>query len=198
MPTLEDSPYMTINHEVEIFTNKELTRMMEMRRNIRSISVIGDVASGTSTLIDSLVVAAGVIHQEAGYFMDTRVDEIEQIMSIKSTSISRSYKMTNEALKALTVEHNGNEYLINLIDSPGHIDLSLEAITALHVTDEALLIVDSMEGVGLQTQSLISQIFRERVVPFLIINKIDDCFFELQVDGEKAYRSFQRVIQNMN
>ncbi|KAL4568311.1 hypothetical protein LXL04_023920 [Taraxacum kok-saghyz] len=69
---------------------------------------------------------------------------------------------------------------------------------AFRVTDGALLIIDSMEGVGLQTQSLISQTFRERVVPVLIINKIDDCFFELQIDGEKAYKSFQRVIQKVN
>ncbi|KAL4568326.1 hypothetical protein LXL04_023935 [Taraxacum kok-saghyz] len=151
-----------------------------------------------SRLIDSLVAAAGVIGQEAGHFTDTRDDEIEQGITIKSTSTSLCYKMTEESLKGFRGERNGNKYLINLVDSPGHIELSSEVTTALRVTDGAMLVVDCIDGVRLQTESLLSQVYRERVVPVLTINKIDICFGELQVDGEKAYKSFQKVIASVN
>ncbi|KAL4568329.1 hypothetical protein LXL04_023938 [Taraxacum kok-saghyz] len=99
---------------------------MEMRHNICNMSIIGDIAAGKSRLIDSLVAVAGVIGQEAGHFTDTRDDEIEQGITIKSTSTSLCYKMTEESLEGFRGERNGHKYLINLIDSPGHIELSSE------------------------------------------------------------------------
>merc|ERR1719469_1608301 len=77
-------------------------------------------------------------------------------------------------------------YLINLIDSPGHVDFSSEVTAALRVTDGALVVVDYVEGVCVQTE------------PVLFINKVDRGILELQVDGETMYQNFQRVIENAN
>ncbi|KAF9612445.1 hypothetical protein IFM89_000193 [Coptis chinensis] len=106
--------------------------------------------------------------------------------------------MFDESLSAFNGARVGNEYLINLIDSPRHVDFSSEITTALRITDGALVIVDCIEGVCVQTETVLRQALGERIRPVLTVNKMDRCFLELQVDGEEAYQTFQRVIENAN
>ena len=92
----------------------------------------------------------------------------------------------------------GNEFLINLIDSPGHVDFSSEVTAALRVTDGALVVVDCVEGVCVQTETVLRQALAERIKPVVIINKVDRALLELQVDKEALYQSFQRTIESVN
>ena len=92
----------------------------------------------------------------------------------------------------------GNEFLINLIDSPGHVDFSSEVTAALRVTDGALVVVDCVEGVCVQTETVLRQALGERIRPVVIINKVDRALLELQVSKESLYQSFQRTIENVN
>ncbi|KAJ4851614.1 hypothetical protein Tsubulata_012450, partial [Turnera subulata] len=152
--------------------------------------------AGKSTLTDSLVAAAGIISQEVAgdvRMTDTRADEAERGITIKSTGISLYYEMSDEALKSYKGERQGNEHLINLIDSPGHLHFSSEVTAALRITDGVLLVVDCIEGVCVLRLAL-----GERIRPVLTVNRMDRCFLELQVDGEEAYQTFSRVIQNAN
>jgi elongation factor 2 len=88
--------------------------------------------------------------------------------------------------------------LINLIDSPGHVDFSSEVTAALRVTDGALVVVDSVDGVCVQTETVLRQALAERIKPVVIINKVDRALLELQVDKESLYQSFQRTIESIN
>lgn len=172
---------------------------MDHKQNIRNMSVIAHVDHGKSTLTDSLVAAAGIIAMaNAGdqRLTDTRQDEQDRCITIKSTGISLYFQFPEEL--PLPKEADGRDFLVNLIDSPGHVDFSSEVTAALRVTDGALVVVDSVEGVCVQTETVLRQALTERIKPVMTINKLDRSFLELQLEAEDMYQNFSRIIETAN
>merc|ERR1711862_495949 len=180
------------------FSVPQMRAIMDHKNNIRNMSVIAHVDHGKSTLTDSLISKAGIIGAaQAGEtrYTDTRQDEQDRCITIKSTGVSLYYEMPEDQRPK---DSTSNGFLINLIDSPGHVDFSSEVTAALRITDGALVVVDCVEGVCVQTETVLRQALGERVRPVLTVNKLDRCFLELMLDGDDAYNNFRRVIENAN
>jgi elongation factor 2 len=183
------------------FTIDQMRVKMDFPTNIRNMSVIAHVDHGKSTLTDSLVAAAGIIAMEdAGNvrLTDTRQDEKDRGITIKSTGISLFFELPEAVALPEESAGKGRDFLVNLIDSPGHVDFSSEVTAALRVTDGGLVVVDMVEGVCVQTETVLRQALGERIIPVLTINKLDRGFLELQLDPEEMYQNFVRVIENAN
>jgi len=184
------------------FTVNQIREIMDKKHNIRNMSVIAHVDHGKSTLTDSLVTKAGIIAQaKAGEmrFTDTRKDEQERCITIKSTAVSLYYELSDADMEFMVdKKSDGKAFLINLIDSPGHVDFSSEVTAALRVTDGALVVVDCISGVCVQTETVLRQAIAERIKPVLFMNKMDRALLELQMEQEDLYQTFQRIIESTN
>lgn len=187
------------------FTVDEIRALMNKKKNIRNMSVIAHVDHGKSTLTDSLVSKAGIIAgAKAGEtrFTDTRKDEQERCITIKSTAVSMYFELAEKDLAFIKgadqYEPGVKGFLINLIDSPGHVDFSSEVTAALRVTDGALVVVDCVSGVCVQTETVLRQAIAERIKPVLFMNKMDLALLTLQLEAEDLYQGFQRIVENIN
>merc|ERR1712045_601434 len=131
---------------------------------------------------------------------DTRKDEQERCITIKSTAISMYFEMDDKDIKFVKQEREKDckGFLVNLIDSPGHVDFSFEVTAALRVTDGALVVVDCVSGVCVQTETVLRQAIAERIRPVLFMNKMDRALLELQLEQEELFQTFQRIVENVN
>ncbi len=164
-------------------------KLMHNQKNIRNIGIIAHIDHGKSTMTDSLVAVAGLISEElAGKQLYTDFYELEQQrgVTIFSANISIPYK------------YEGDQYLINLIDTPGHLDFVGEVIRALRAVDGVILLVDAVEGVMPQTETVLTRALAEHVKPVLLINKVDRLFKELQLTDEQMQERFIKIITEVN
>jgi elongation factor 2 len=184
------------------FTVNQMREAMDSAENIRNMSVIAHVDHGKSTLTDSLVARAGIIAAaDAGdkRSTDTRQDEQDRCITIKSTGVSLFFEMKEDAKKNIPKEADPDKgFYINLVDSPGHVDFSSEVTAALRITDGALVVVDSVSGVSVQTETVLRQSLQERVKPVLMVNKLDRVILELQAQLEDTYQNFIKILENVN
>ncbi|XP_030561166.1 elongation factor-like GTPase 1 [Drosophila novamexicana] len=173
-----------------VVDTKDLVLLQKQQKQVRNICILAHVDHGKTTLADSLVASNGIISQRmAGKlrYMDSRQDEQERGITMKSSCISLYYQ-----------DYSNADYLINLIDSPGHVDFSSEVSTAVRLCDGAIVVVDVVEGVGPQTRACLKQIYEEQLKPVLLLNKLDRLILEKQMTPLDAYFHLTQVLEQVN
>ncbi|ESL10709.1 translation elongation factor EF-2 [Trypanosoma rangeli SC58] len=170
-------------------TTASLQRIAETPERTRNFCMVAHVDHGKTTLSDYLVASNGILSSQlAGEvrLLDSRPDEQERCITMKASSI------------ALRHIHRGAEHLLNLVDSPGHIDFSCEVSTAMRLCDGAVIIVDVVDGVTQQTSSMLRHAHREGLSMCLVLNKVDLLITVQQLTPEEAYYRMRAIVESCN
>ena len=178
---------------------EKLIGLQRSPHEIRNICILAHVDHGKTSLTDALIATNGIISSKlAGKirYLDSRPDEQLRGITMESSAISLYFSMLRRSTPDR--EPTQKEYLINLIDSPGHIDFSSEVSTASRLCDGALVLVDAVEGVASQTVTVLRQTWIEHLKPLLVINKIDRLITELKMSPGEAYTHLSKLLEQIN
>ncbi len=168
---------------------ERVTALMDKPEKIRNIGIVAHIDHGKTTLSDNLLAGAGMISMElAGKQLFMDFDELEQARGITIDSANVS----------MVHEYKGEEYLINMIDTPGHVDFGGDVTRAMRAVDGAVVVVDAVEGAMPQTETVLRQALKENVHPVLFVNKVDRLLNELKVDKQEMQLRLGKLIDNIN
>ncbi len=168
---------------------ERVTELMDKPEQIRNIGIVAHIDHGKTTLSDNLLAGAGMISEElAGrqLFLDADEEEQTRGITIDASNVSMVH------------EYDGKEYLINMIDTPGHVDFGGDVTRAMRAVDGAVVVVDAVEGTMPQTETVLRQALKEGVRPVLFINKVDRLINELKVNEQEMQIRLARVIDKVN
>jgi len=168
---------------------EKVTKLMKKKDRIRNMGIAAHIDHGKTTLSDNLLSGCGIISEElSGKQLYMDYDEQEQARGIT----------INAANVSMVHEYKDEEYLINLIDTPGHVDFSGDVTRAMRAVDGAIIVVCAVEGVMPQTKTVIGQALKEKVKPLLFINKVDRMINELKLTPEAMQERFMKIIREVN
>jgi elongation factor 2 len=167
----------------------KIKELMYQPEKIRNIGIVAHIDHGKTTLSDNLLAGAGMISAElAGDQLYLDFDEQEQArgITIDAANVSMVHKFKN------------GEYLINLIDTPGHVDFGGDVTRAMRAVDGAVVVICAVEGIMPQTETVLRQALKENVKPVLFINKVDRLINELKLNGDELQQRFIKIIASAN
>lgn len=170
----------------------KIDRLTKNQTNIRNVATSAHIHHGKTAFTDNLLAAAGMMAAknagdlEEGMTTWQHKDEQERLMTVDAANVSMAH------------EYLGTEYLINLIDTPGHVDFGGNVTRAMRAIDGTFVLVCAVEGIMPQTETVLKQALRERVKPVLFINKVDRLIKELKLTPEQMQERFAKLIQEFN
>ncbi|MEA3378835.1 MAG: elongation factor EF-2 [Nanoarchaeota archaeon] len=167
----------------------KIKRLIVKPERIRNIGVAAHIDHGKTTFSDNLLSGAGMISEElAGkqLALDFHEDEQERGITIDSANVSMVHG------------EEGDDYLINLIDTPGHVDFGGDVTRAMRAVDGAIVLCCAVEGIMPQTETVLRQALKERVKPILFINKVDRLIKEVKLTPEAMLNKFVKIIHDVN
>jgi elongation factor 2 len=170
----------------------KIQRISSSQKNIRNIATSAHIHHGKTALTDNLLAASGYMATKNAGNLDEGMatwqhsDEQERLMTVDAANVSMVH------------DFQGEEYLINLIDTPGHVDFSGNVTRAMRAIDGTIVLVCAVEGIMPQTETVIKQALRERVQPVLFINKVDRLIKEMKLTPESMQERFVKIIKEFN
>ena len=170
-------------------STQEVMKIIKNKQNIRNFGVIAHVDHGKTTMSDSLLAYSGIIAPTAAgkaLAMDFDKEEQERGITIYQANVTLLYSQDD------------NDYVINMIDTPGHVDFSGRVIRSLRAIDGAVVVCDAVEGIMTQTETVTRMALEERVRPVLFINKVDRLIKELRLTPEKMQAQLAEVVSTFN
>ncbi|XP_050510911.1 elongation factor-like GTPase 1 [Diabrotica virgifera virgifera] len=176
-------------------TVEEIQFCMNDPACIRNVCILAHVDHGKTTVADSLLATNRLVSKRlAGSlrYLDDRPDEQERGITMKSSAVSLLNVVFDE------IEDKNKKVLLNLIDTPGHIDFSTEVGAALRVCDGAIILVDLVEGVCVQTRESIKNAYEQHAKMILVLNKFDRLVVELKKNVDEIFQCILRVIEGCN
>jgi len=171
---------------------ERIKRLVMKQDNIRNIATSAHIHHGKTALTDNLLAAAGMMSEklagdlEGGMATWQHADEQERLLTVDAANVSMGHELGDQ------------EYLINLIDTPGHVDFSGNVTRAMRAIDGTIVLVCAIEGIMPQTETVMKQALRERVKPVLFINKCDRMIKELKLTPEGMQERFKKIIDHFN
>ena len=171
---------------------RKIDRLTSNRKNIRNVATSAHIHHGKTAFTDNLLAAAGLMSAASAGDLDKgmatwgHADEQERLMTVDAANVSMIHTFNNE------------EYLINLIDTPGHVDFGGNVTRAMRAIDGTVVLVCASEGIMPQTETVLKQALRERVKPVLFINKVDRLIKEMQFTPEQMQKRFVEIILEFN
>jgi len=167
---------------------ERVTALMDKPEKIRNIGIVAHIDHGKTTLSDNLLAGAGMISMElAGKQLFMDFDELEQARGITIDAANVS----------MVHDYKGEEYLINMIDTPGHVDFGGDVTRAMRAVDGAVVVVDAVEGAMPQTETVLRQALKENVHPVVFVNKVDRLLNELKVHKQEMQIRLGKLIDNI-
>mgnify|MGYP001268123985 FL=1 len=168
---------------------KKATEVMHVLPQIRNLCIAAHIDHGKTTLSDNLIAGAGMMSSDlAGA---ARVLDFDEQESARGITI-------NAASASMVHEVEGTDFLINLIDTPGHVDFGGDVTRAMRAVDGCFILACAVEGPMPQTETVVRQALKEKVKPVLFINKVDRLINELQVTPEDMMERFKGTIAKVN
>jgi elongation factor 2 len=167
----------------------DITKLMSKKELIRNLGIIAHIDHGKTTLTDSLLSGAGLLSSKvvgSARVLDYLEEEQKRGITMKTANIS------------LLFQTAGRSFVVNLVDTPGHVDFTGKVTRALRAVDGAIVVVDAVEEMMVQTEMVTRQALEERVRPVLFINKVDRLINELKLNAEQIGEKFTRIIANFN
>ena len=168
---------------------EDISKLMQQQDKIRNIAIAAHIDHGKTTFSDNLLSGAGMISKDlAGkqLALDFHEDEAARGITIDAASVSMIHKVAEQ------------NYLINLIDTPGHVDFGGDVTRAMRAVDGCIVLVDAVEGVMPQTETVLRQALKELVKPVLFINKVDRLIKEVKLTPQEMEKRFVAVIDHVN